>query len=84
MKKLATLVALAALSAGCTATDNANTNAGARNGNAAIVVPNNANNANAANANAANANANASNANANASNANTKAGGAAHNANANH
>lgn len=77
MKKLATLLALAALAAGCTATDNANTNAGARNGNNAVVVPNNANNANAANANASNANANASNANA-------KAGGAAHNANANH
>jgi hypothetical protein len=78
MKKLATLIALAALAAGCTATDNANT--ATRNGNAAVVVNNNANNANAANANAANANA----ANANAANANTKAGGAAHNANANH
>lgn len=74
MKKLATLVALAALAAGCTATDNANKATG--NGNTAVVV--NSNNANAANANNANA------ANANAANANTKAGGAAHNANANH
>lgn len=84
MKKLATLVALAALAAGCTASDNANKATG--NGNTAVVV--NSNNANAANANAANANnANANNANAanaNAANANTKAGGAAHNANANH
>jgi hyperosmotically inducible periplasmic protein len=54
MKKLATLIALAALTAGCTATDNANTNT--HNSNVAAVVPNNANNANAANANTANAN----------------------------
>ncbi|HEV7904968.1 MAG TPA: BON domain-containing protein [Pyrinomonadaceae bacterium] len=52
MKKLATLIALAALAAGCTATDNANTGTG--NTNVAAVVPNNANNAN--NANAANTN----------------------------
>ena len=52
MKKLATLIALAALAAGCSSTDNANT--ASRNGNAAIVVPNNANTVNAANA--ANAN----------------------------
>lgn len=45
MKKLATLIALAALGAGCTATDN--TNLAARNGNTAIVVNNNANTANA-------------------------------------
>lgn len=51
MKKLATLIALAALAAGCSSADNANT--ASRNGNAAIV----ANNANTANANAANANA---------------------------
>ncbi len=44
MKKLATLIALAALAAGCTATDN--TNMATRNGNAAIVVNNNANVAN--------------------------------------
>lgn len=61
MKKLATLIALAALAAGCTATDNANM--GARNGNAAVVVNNNANNANAANANTANANRPSYNAN---------------------
>ncbi len=65
MKKLATLIALAALAAGCTASDNANT--GTRNGNAAV-VNNNANNANAANANAANANA--ANANRRSYNAN--------------
>ena len=45
MKKLATLIALAALAAGCTATDN--TNMATRNGNAAIVVNNNSNTANA-------------------------------------
>jgi hypothetical protein len=61
MKKLATLIALAALAAGCTATDN--TNMGTRNGNAAVVVNNNANNANVANANNANANRRAYNAN---------------------
>jgi hypothetical protein len=63
MKKLATLIALAAVAAGCTATDN--TNMGTRNGNAAIVVNNNANtaNANAANANTANANRRTYNAN---------------------
>ena len=64
MKKLATLVALAALAAGCTATDNTNTTA--RNGNAAVV---NNNNANTANANAANANTTA-NANRRTYNAN--------------
>jgi hypothetical protein len=47
MKKLATLIALAALAAGCTATDNSNANLAARNGNAAIVVNNNSNAANA-------------------------------------
>ena len=41
MKKLATLIALAALAAGCTATDNTNT--ATRNGNTAVVVNNNAN-----------------------------------------
>ena len=61
MKKLATLIALAALAAGCTATDN--TNSAAHNSNAAVVVNNNANNANAANANTANANRRAYNAN---------------------
>jgi hyperosmotically inducible protein len=48
MKKLATLIALAALAAGCSSTDNANT--ASRNGNAsntAVVVPNNSNMANA-------------------------------------
>jgi hypothetical protein len=54
MKKLATLIALAALAAGCSSTDNTNT--ATRNGNAAIVVNNNANTANANNANTANAN----------------------------
>jgi hypothetical protein len=54
MKKLATLIALAALAAGCSSADNANT-AATRNGNAAV-VNNNANTANATNANAANAN----------------------------
>ncbi|HEX8457711.1 MAG TPA: BON domain-containing protein [Pyrinomonadaceae bacterium] len=56
MKKLATLIALAALAAGCSATDNSNM--AAHNGNTAAVVNNNANNANTA---AANANANAAN-----------------------
>ena len=51
MKKLATLIALTALAAGCTATDNANANMAARNSNVAAVVPNNANNANMATAN---------------------------------
>jgi BON domain len=63
MKKLATLLALTALAAGCTASDNANTNTAARNGNTAVVVNNNANNANAANANTTNANRRAYNAN---------------------
>ena len=61
MKKLATLIALAALAAGCSTTDNANM--ASRNGNAAVVVNNNANNANAANANTANANRRTYNAN---------------------
>jgi len=51
MKKLLTLIALAVLAAGCSATDNTNS---AANGNRAVVVNNN--NANAANANTANAN----------------------------
>jgi hypothetical protein len=55
MKKLATLIALAALAAGCSSTDNGNT--ASRNGNAAVAVNSNANTANAANANTANANA---------------------------
>jgi hypothetical protein len=59
MKKLLTLIALAVLAAGCSTTDNANT----ANGNKAVVVNNNANNANttggAANANNANAHSNA-------------------------
>jgi hypothetical protein len=60
MKKLATLIALAALAAGCSSTNNANMASG--NGNAGVVANNaNANNANANNANAANVN----NANAN-------------------
>ncbi|HEX8130690.1 MAG TPA: BON domain-containing protein [Pyrinomonadaceae bacterium] len=58
MKKLATLIALAALAAGCSSTDNTNT---AANGNKAVVVNNNANNANNANAYGANANANTAN-----------------------
>ena len=61
MKKLAALVALAALAAGCSTTDNANT--ATRNGNAAVVVNNNANTATAANANTANANRRTYNAN---------------------
>ena len=62
MKKLATLIALAALAAGCTASDNANT--ATRNGNTAVVVNNNANTATAANnANTAAANRRAYNAN---------------------
>jgi osmotically-inducible protein OsmY len=63
MKKLATLIALAALAAGCSATDNANTGA---NGNKAVVVNNNANlaaNTSTANANTANANRRTYNAN---------------------
>jgi hypothetical protein len=61
MKKLATLIALAALAAGCTASDNANTATG--NSNTAVVVPNNSNAANTANANTANANRRTYNAN---------------------
>jgi hypothetical protein len=61
MKKLATLIALAALAAGCTATDNSNM--AAHNDNKAVVVNNNANNANVANANTANANHRGYNAN---------------------
>jgi hypothetical protein len=60
MKKLATLIALAALAAGCSSTTNTNT---ATNGNNAVVVNNNANNANAANTNTANANRRTYNAN---------------------
>jgi len=60
MKKLATLIALAALAAGCSSTDNTNS---AANGNNAAVINNNANNANAANANTANANRRTYNAN---------------------
>lgn len=60
MKKLATLMALVALAAGCSTTDNANTG----NGNTARVVNNNANTANANNANAtANSNRRTYNAN---------------------
>lgn len=62
MKKLATLIALAALAAGCAATDNANHG----NSNTAVVVNNNANNANlAGNANRAAANTNDNDYNAN-------------------
>ena len=62
MKKLATLIALAALAAGCAATDNANHG----NSNTATVVNNNANNANlAGNANSAAANTNDNDYNAN-------------------
>jgi hypothetical protein len=62
MKKLATLIALAALAAGCSSTGNTNS---AANGNSAVVNSNanNANNANAANANTANANRRTYNAN---------------------
>ena len=67
MKKLATLIALAALAAGCSSTDNANT--ATRNGNVGTVVNNNANNANTANANANTANANRRAYNANISEA---------------
>lgn len=66
MKKLATLITLAALAAGCTATDNTNTATRNGNGNVGLVVPNNANNANTANA----ANANTANANRRTYNAN--------------
>lgn len=68
MKKLAILVALAALAAGCSSTDNANS---AANGNRAVVGnANNANNANTANANNANtANTNRRTYNANISEA---------------
>ena len=45
MKKLATLIALAALAAGCTTTENANV--ATPNGNTAVVVNNNSNMANA-------------------------------------
>lgn len=55
MKKLATLIALAALAAGCTAADNTNTAGG--NGNTGAVLNTNANTN--ANANTANANTNA-------------------------
>lgn len=68
MKKLATLIALAALAAGCTATDNANTGTG--NSNNAVVVGSNSNAANPANANNTNtANANRRTYNANISEA---------------
>jgi hypothetical protein len=61
MKKLATLIALVGLAAGCSTTDNTNH---AANSNTAVVVNNNANNANlAANANTANANRHTYNAN---------------------
>jgi hypothetical protein len=55
MKKLATLITLAALVAGCSSTDNANM--ASRNGNTGIAInnANNANNVNAANANSTNA-----------------------------
>ena len=54
LKKLATLIALGALAAGCSSATNTNTGT---NGNSAVVTNNaNANNANAANMNAANAN----------------------------
>ena len=59
MKKLATLIALIGLAAGCATTDNANH---AANSNTAVVVPNNANNANLA-ASTANANRRTYNAN---------------------
>jgi len=67
MKKLATLIALAALAAGCSSADNSNM---AANGNKAVV--NNANNTNTANMNTANmntANANSRTYNANISEA---------------
>ncbi|MDX6272659.1 MAG: hyperosmotically inducible periplasmic protein [Acidobacteriota bacterium] len=64
MKKLATLVALAALAAGCSSTDNANM--ATRNGNVGTVVNNNANTA----ANTSTANANTANANHRTYNAN--------------
>jgi osmotically-inducible protein OsmY len=68
MKKLATLIALAALAAGCSSTNNTNMASG--NGNTGV-VNNNANNANAnaANVNAANTNANRRTYNANISEA---------------
>jgi osmotically-inducible protein OsmY len=66
MKKLATLITLAALAAGCSSTDNANM---AANGNKAVVVNNNANNANNANANTNAANTNRRDYNANISEA---------------
>lgn len=53
MKKLVTIVALAALTAGCSSTENANV--ASSNGNTAVVVNNNSN---MANANMANANSN--------------------------
>lgn len=65
MKKLATLIALAALAAGCSSTTTTNTNTAA-NDNKATVVNNNANNANlAGNANSAAANTNDNDYNAN-------------------
>jgi hypothetical protein len=67
MKKLATLIALTALAAGCSAT---NTNTATGNGNAAVVVNNNANMAANTNANANMANANMANANRRDYNAN--------------
>jgi hypothetical protein len=72
MKKLATLITLAALAAGCSSTDNGNMASG--NGNAAVVNSNNANgnmaanNGNMANSNMA-ANANRRDYNANISEA---------------
>lgn len=66
MKKLVTLLALAALAAGCSSTGNTNM---AANGNSAVVNNSNANNANMANANA-NANANTANTNRRSYNAN--------------
>ena len=56
MKKLATLIMLAALAAGCSSATNTNTASG--NGNTTATINNNINNANAANANANTANAN--------------------------
>ncbi|HJR08768.1 MAG TPA: BON domain-containing protein [Pyrinomonadaceae bacterium] len=67
MKKLATLIALVGLAAGCATTDNANH--AAANSNTAVVVPNNANNASNANLSASTANANRRTYNANISEA---------------
>ncbi|HEY9403411.1 MAG TPA: BON domain-containing protein [Pyrinomonadaceae bacterium] len=64
MKKLATLITLAALAAGCSSTGNTNSVANGNNTNAVVNNnANNANNANAANANTANANRRTYNAN---------------------